>query len=129
MCVCVRVGEGLGDHKVLPCAQGPYLVTPSMNKQVKNGQELVRLPNTTGPLLQEDPIMIRKHNQVQANLWNIRLEIYALLPNPLTPPFLSPSNLKVFNVVDDWATSNPPYLTWVKRSHLNHKSFQSHMEY
>jgi hypothetical protein len=58
-----------------------------MNNKVENGQELVRLPNTTGPLLQEDPIMIQKHNQVQANLWNIRLETYGLLPNPLGPHF------------------------------------------
>lgn len=68
MCVCERVGEGLGDHKFSPCEQGPYLVPPSMNNKVENGQELVRLPNTTDPKLQEDPIMIRKHNQVQANL-------------------------------------------------------------
>jgi hypothetical protein len=66
--VCERVGEGLGDHKFLPCEQGPHLVPPSMNNKVENGQELVRLPNTMDPLLQEDPIMIRKHNQVQANL-------------------------------------------------------------
>jgi hypothetical protein len=68
MCVCERWGRGLHRHTFSPCEQGPYLVPPSMNNKVENGQELVRLPNTTGPLLQEDPIMIQKHNQVQANL-------------------------------------------------------------